>query len=287
MATTPKIQVLRPPKAPNLLIAPVSYAQTYQDQLNNALRLYFNQIDNFGFGLLNGTGGASIKFPYFAGYQNGVTTLSANITNNSTTPITVADTTEFGSSGYILIGSEAIQYTTKTATQFDGTITRGVLGTTNVAHTAGAYITEIAGVAAGSSAAVGLDTVTFSNGITCTVPDSKIYFDNKGIYNIQFSLQFLNFTTTDDNVTVWFKKNGTDVPASASIQQVLPKHGSYPGANILALNFIDQFDAGDYVQLYWASDTGNTMLATYPPGTSPTHPASPAVILTVTFVSAV
>jgi hypothetical protein len=38
---------LRPSKAPNLLIAPTSYAQQYQDQLNNALRLYFNQIDNF------------------------------------------------------------------------------------------------------------------------------------------------------------------------------------------------------------------------------------------------
>ena len=38
---------LRPPKAPNLLVAPVDYRQQYQDQLNNALRLYFNQVDNF------------------------------------------------------------------------------------------------------------------------------------------------------------------------------------------------------------------------------------------------
>jgi hypothetical protein len=36
-----------PSKAPNLLIAPVDYTQAYQDQMNNALRLYFNQIDNF------------------------------------------------------------------------------------------------------------------------------------------------------------------------------------------------------------------------------------------------
>lgn len=40
------INPLRPSKAPNLLIAPTSYAQQYQDQLNNALRLYFNQVDN-------------------------------------------------------------------------------------------------------------------------------------------------------------------------------------------------------------------------------------------------
>jgi hypothetical protein len=43
MANTP----IRPSKAPNLLIAPAEYQQHYIDQLNNALRLYFNQIDNF------------------------------------------------------------------------------------------------------------------------------------------------------------------------------------------------------------------------------------------------
>jgi hypothetical protein len=37
-----------PTKAPNLLIAPPSeYEARYQEQLNTALRLYFNTIDNF------------------------------------------------------------------------------------------------------------------------------------------------------------------------------------------------------------------------------------------------
>jgi hypothetical protein len=35
-------------KSPNLLVAPVEYSQQYQDQLNNALRLYFAQLDNPG-----------------------------------------------------------------------------------------------------------------------------------------------------------------------------------------------------------------------------------------------
>lgn len=287
MATAPKIQTLRPPKAPNLLIAPVAYAQTYQDQLNNALRLYFNQIDNFGFGLLNGTGGSSIKFPYFSAYQNGATTLTANMTNNSTTPIQVTSTADFQSSGFLLIGDEIVQYTTKTATTFDGTITRGVKGTTNVAHTAGVAVTEVAAVTSTTSAAMVIDTVVASNGITCTVPDSKIYFENAGFYNIQFGVQLLNYTTVDDNVTIWLKKNGVDVPYSAGIQQVLPKHGSYPGAAITSWNYVDQFAVGDYVEFYWASVTGNTVLATYPAGTAPVHPVSPSLILTVTFVSAV
>jgi len=38
---------LRASKAPNLPIAPVEYNQQYVDQLSNALRLYFAQIDNF------------------------------------------------------------------------------------------------------------------------------------------------------------------------------------------------------------------------------------------------
>lgn len=289
MAVNPQIKTLdlRPPKAPNLLIAPVSYSQLYVDQLNNALRLYFNQIDNFGAGLLNGTGGASIKFPYFAGYQDGVTTLSANITNNSTTPIQVASTANFANSGFLIIENEIIQYTTKTATTFDGTITRGVKGTTNVAHTAGVYVADAAAVTSTTSAAINLDTVTASNGITCTVPDSRIYFDIAGIYNIQFSLQLLNYSNAEDNVTVWFKKNNVDIPTSASIEQVNKIQGGVPGAAILALNFVEQFAAGDYVELYWHSNSGNTVLATFPPGTTPVHPASPAVILTVTFVSAV
>jgi len=45
--TVNKIGALITSKAPNLLIAPVDYSQQYQDQMNNALRLYFNQIDSF------------------------------------------------------------------------------------------------------------------------------------------------------------------------------------------------------------------------------------------------
>jgi hypothetical protein len=49
MAISPQVKniVLKSTKAPNLLVAPVDYRQAYLDQLNNALRLYFTQIDNF------------------------------------------------------------------------------------------------------------------------------------------------------------------------------------------------------------------------------------------------
>ena len=284
MVTPTKILPLLPPKAPNLPIGPAQYSQEYVNQLLNVLRLYFNQLDNMG-SILAGQGGEFLSFPYGSFYQNGTTELTANITNVSTTPIQVVSTADFTNIGFILIGNEVIQYTGKTNTTFTG-ITRGVKGTTNVAHTAGVAVTEAAGVTAGSSASMAIDTVVSSAGITCTVPDSKTYLTNPGFYNIQFSTQLLNFTTAEDNITIWLRKNGLDVPYSAGIQQVNAKHGSTPGSSIIGWNYVEQFAAGDYFEIYWTSDTGNTVLATFPAGTSPVHPVSPSLILTVTFVSA-
>jgi hypothetical protein len=51
------------PKAPSLPFATVQYDKQYIDQLNNVLRLYFNQLDNVFQSLLSIAGGASFKFP--------------------------------------------------------------------------------------------------------------------------------------------------------------------------------------------------------------------------------
>lgn len=280
---------LVPPKAPNLPVGPVEYDQRYTDQLNNVLRIYFNELDNI-VGLLAGTGtggGAYLRFPYGAFHEDGTTTLSTGITNVSTTPISVASTAQFPSSGYFLIGTEIIQYTSKTATTFAGTITRGVFGTTNVAHSAGADISEVQGVASSSTVGTVLfNNTDYSNGVTASSDYSKIQFAIAGIYNLQFSGQLLNFTTTDDNVTIWLRKNGTDVSASAGIVSVPSKHGSTAGAVIAGWNYFIDLNVNDYVQLCWATDSGNSVVATYPAGTSPTHPVSPALIFTAQFVSA-
>lgn len=61
--TTNKIGALIPSKAPNLLIAPTDYSQGYQDQLNNALRLYFNQIDSFNQAVSIPDAGATTQRP--------------------------------------------------------------------------------------------------------------------------------------------------------------------------------------------------------------------------------
>ena len=88
---------LRPPKAPNLLIAPVAYDQRYIDQLNNALRLYFNQIDNgLGF-LLSDSGGANLSLPFIAASDS-----TDQLATASNTPTVVAWNTLEGGNGFTL-----------------------------------------------------------------------------------------------------------------------------------------------------------------------------------------
>lgn len=287
MATAYKTGVLIPPKAPNLLVAPSQYEARYIDQLNNILRLYFNTIDNFSQQLVLPIGGAYLQFPNGAFHQDGTTTLTGAMTNTSTTPIQVASTALFQSSGTLLIENELVGYTGKTATTFTG-ITRGIYGTTNTSHSIGANMSEALGVASStSSIAIPFDTTDASNGVSIdTVDISKVVIEVAGYYNIQFSAQLLNYTTSDDNVTFWWRQNGTDVSYSAGIQAVPSKHGSSPGASIVSWNIVLPCQANDYIQLYYASESGNTVTATYPAGTLPTHPVSPSVILTATFVSA-
>jgi len=287
MATENKTGALLAPKAPNLPIAPSEYEARFHEQFTNILRLYFNQIDNFCQPFSSNTGGAFLRFPNGAFHQDGATTLTAGIANNSTTPIPVVSTALFATSGHILIGQELIAYTGKTANTFTG-ITRGVYGTTNTSHSGGDAVTEALGVASSSTAkAVPFDTTDAANQVSInTTDDTKIDISVSGYYNIQFSAQLLNFTTTEDNVTFWYRHNTTDIAYSAGIATVPSKHGSLPGAAIVSWNLVYPFTAGDNFQLYFASNTGNTVCATYPAGVAPVHPVSPSVILTATFVSA-
>lgn len=267
--------------APNLPLAPTDWDRRYQDQFANVLRLYFNRLDNF-LAKLNAS-----TLPYGAFHQDGVTTLTAGIGNGTTTPIPVTSTAGFPSAGYLLIGDEFIKYTTTTSTTFDGTITRGVLGTSSSAHSLGAYVTEAQ--ATGSSTTSGtllFSEADYSNGFSIDATDAtKLVCSTPAIYNLQFSAQLINYDS-DDNVTIWFVLNSVDIPYTASIAEVPGKHGSAPGANILTVNILQELKAGDYIQLKFASLTGNTAVATHPPTTSPVTPASPALIFTATFVSA-
>jgi hypothetical protein len=92
---------LRPPQQPRLPTAANQYDFNYQNQLNNILRLYFNQLDNSFAALLDNSGGAYIRNPYGAFSDFTDQTTTAN-----TATLMVFGTTDF--SNQVTISSSKI-----------------------------------------------------------------------------------------------------------------------------------------------------------------------------------
>ena len=85
-----KITDFTNPVAPNLPLAPIQYDRQFQDQFENILRLYFNQLDNSFGSLLGPSGGKYLKFPYGAFSSNQDQTTTAN-----TATLMTLNTTDF------------------------------------------------------------------------------------------------------------------------------------------------------------------------------------------------
>jgi len=208
MAITP----LRPSKAPNLLIAPTEYQQRYIDQLNNALRLYFNQIDNSLSSLLSGAGGAGLSFPYGAFSSDQDQTATAN-----------------------------------TATLMT------------------------------------LNTTDFSNGVS--IASSKITVENSGIYNLQFSAQLQNTDTAFQDVYIWLRQNGVNIPGSTGFISIPNRHAGTDGHSIVGWNYFLSMAATDYVEIYWSVPNIAVTIQHLAASGSPTKPSTQSVVATMSFVS--
>lgn len=135
--------------------------------------------------------------------------------------------------------------------------------------------------------AITLNSTTLANGVS-VVNSSQITFAYEGVYNIQFSLQLANTDNATQDIDVWFRKNGVDITNSNSRFGLAPRKSALDPYHVIAsLNYVDSFQAGDYVQLYWCTSNVLAYIEAYTAGTTPTRPAIPSVILTATFVSSV
>ncbi len=122
-------------------------------------------------------------------------------------------------------------------------------------------------------------TLDYSNGVT-VVSDTEITIANTGIYNLQFSFQFQNVDTQEHDVTIWLRKNGTDVDGSAGFVAVISSHGGTPGHVITSWNYILDAVGGDYYELYWSATDLDVSMHFYPASSPP--PSAASAIFTVT-----
>jgi hypothetical protein len=133
--------------------------------------------------------------------------------------------------------------------------------------------------------AVTFDTTDFSNGVTLS-DSSRLNVAQAGIYNLQFSIQFKNTTNDTQDVDVWFRKNGTNIDKSNSRFGMPPRKSSGDPSHVIAsLNFFVNLAANDYIEIMWRPSDIGVSIEHYTTSSSPTRPAVPSVIATLSFVS--
>jgi len=133
--------------------------------------------------------------------------------------------------------------------------------------------------------AVTFDTTDFSNGVTLA-SGSRLTVADAGIWNCQFSIQFKNTTNDSQDAEIWFRKNGTNIDNSNSrFSMPARKSSGDPSHLITAMNFFASMDSTDYLEIMWRVSDVGVSIEHYAAGTSPTRPATPSAIVTMSFVS--
>ena len=151
----------------------------------------------------------------------------------------------------------------------------------------GAFQDSTDQVAASTTVAypVTFNTTDFSNGVTIS-SNSRITVADAGIWNLQFSIQLKNTTNDGQDVDIWFRKNGTNIANSNSRFHPPPRKSSGDPSHIIAsLNFFVDMAANDYVEIVWRTENTGVSIEHFDTSTSPTRPAIPSAIVTMSFVS--
>lgn len=125
-----------------------------------------------------------------------------------------------------------------------------------------------------AATAVTFSSTVFSDGISI-VASTQVTFTAAGTYMLAPSIQFVNSAASDYDVTIWFRKNGTNIANSASIITV-PKVGD-GGAALFQIVLYEQVTAGQYIEIMWLPE--NVAVTAEATAAGAIAPAIPSVIL--------
>ena len=123
-------------------------------------------------------------------------------------------------------------------------------------------------------------TMDLSNQVT-VVSNSQITFAFSGIYNLQFSAQFSNADTSSaQDVTIWLRRNGTNVIGSAGLVGIPKKTGGTNGHILPSWNYLLDVIGGDYYEIVWSTTSTDVQIQYYAGSNPP--PSTASTIFTVT-----
>jgi hypothetical protein len=145
----------------------------------------------------------------------------------------------------------------------------------------GAFSDTTTQTAASINTAYGMvfNTTDSSNGVSIGSPTSRLVADFQGVYNVQFSAQLDKTSGGAGNIYIWLRKNGTNVPNTATTIAI---QGT-AARTVAAWNFIIQLEPTQYVELMWATD--DTSVRILAATATSVWPAIPSVIATLTQVN--
>ena len=124
---------------------------------------------------------------------------------------------------------------------------------------------------------VRLNTTELSNQVSIA-NSSHIVVANSGVYNIQFSLQIDKTQGSGAHIYIWLRKNGLDVPNSATELAVQGTSSEI----VAAWNFVVQSESNDYYELMWSATDSHIRLKAV--SANGVVPAIPSVIVSVVSV---
>jgi len=128
------------------------------------------------------------------------------------------------------------------------------------------------------------NTTDFANEVS--ISSSQITVVNAGIYNLQFSVQFQNTDTAFQDVYIWLRQNGVDIPGSTGFISVPNRHAGTDGHSIIGWNYFLNMAAGDYIEIYWSVPNAAVTIQHLAASGTPTKPSTQSVVATLSFVSA-
>jgi hypothetical protein len=128
------------------------------------------------------------------------------------------------------------------------------------------------------------NTTDFANDVS--VSSAAITVATAGIYNLQFSAQFQNTDTAFQDVYIWLRQNGVDIPGSTGFVSIPNRHAGVDGHAIVGWNYFLSMATNDYVEIYWSVPNAAVTIQHLNASGTPTKPSTQSVVATLSFVSA-
>lgn len=108
--------------------------------------------------------------------------------------------------------------------------------------------------------------------------DTRITVTADGVYNFQVTLMTQHTNSSDVTIWTWINKNGSDVAYGAK-KQTIKGNSDQP----IYWNFSIDVEAGQYIEMYWATD--DLALSLHTEAATAPHQGIPSSVVAVSFVS--